>query len=443
MSNQNFTNQTIWTGDNLDIMRGLNSESVDLIYLDPPFNSNANYAAPIGSKAAGAEFKDTWGLNDINLAWHGLIKGEYPHLYQYLDAVKGIHGNSMMSYLIYMTPRLMEMHRLLKPTGSIYLHCDPTASHYLKIIMDRIFGKDNFRNEIVWDYKVTGAGTSKLAFQKRHDILLLYSKGKNPTFNILKDGTPTDRMQKLMKTGYNKCKQANGKRYLNIYNRQLVDQYIASGRLNLDDYDVIKEFDATQGKRIADIFNLDRLIGTDSERVGYPTQKPTILVERIINASSNPGDTILDPFCGCATACIAAEKQERNWIGIDVSSMAATLVQDRMRNELGLFYKGAHRTDIPKRTDLDKIEKYNSRTNKKYIYGQQEGYCNGCAKHFEHLHLEVDHIIPRSKGGTDHISNLQLLCAHCNRTKGNRSQEWLMSRLLDKKFITSVVKDRR
>ena len=148
----NWANQTIWTGDCLDVMRGMNGESVDLIYLDPPFNSNADYAASIGSKAAGAEFKDTWGPSDIDLAWHGLIKHDYPGLYALLLAVRQVHGDSMMSYLIYMAVRIMEMKRLLKPTASIWVHCDPTASHYLKLTMDAVFGKLNFRNEIVWCY---------------------------------------------------------------------------------------------------------------------------------------------------------------------------------------------------------------------------------------------------------------------------------------------------
>ena len=140
MDTPNWSTQTIWTGDNLEIMRGLNSASVDLIYLDPPFNSNADYAAPIGSQAAGAEFKDTWSLDDINLAWHGLIRHEHPGLYKLLDAVRTVHSDSMMSYLIYMTVRLMEMQRILKPTGSIYLHCDDTAGTYLRLAMDAVFG---------------------------------------------------------------------------------------------------------------------------------------------------------------------------------------------------------------------------------------------------------------------------------------------------------------
>ena len=146
----NFADRTVWTGDNLDILRGLNSLSVDLIYLDPPFNSNRNYAAPVGSAAAGAAFKDTWTLSDLDVAWMGLIADEQPAMYQVLQAAGMTHGKGMQSYLCMMAVRLLEMRRVLKDTGSIYLHCDPTASHYLKTLMDSIFGNANFRNEISW-----------------------------------------------------------------------------------------------------------------------------------------------------------------------------------------------------------------------------------------------------------------------------------------------------
>ena len=146
----NWANRTLWTGDNLDIMRGMNSETVDLIYLDPPFNSNKNYSAPIGSEAAGAAFKDTWTLSDVDEAWHGEIADRQPTLYAIIDAAGLSHGKGMKSYLIMMAVRLLEMRRLLKDTGSIYLHCDPTASHYLKTLMDAVFGQGRFRNEIVW-----------------------------------------------------------------------------------------------------------------------------------------------------------------------------------------------------------------------------------------------------------------------------------------------------
>ena len=178
----NWKNRTIWTGDNLPIMRGMNSECVDLIYLDPPFNSNKTYEAPIGSQAAGAAFKDSWALNDLDEAWHGELAEQEPALYTIIDAAGIAHGKGMKSYLIMMGVRLLEMRRILKPTGSIYLHCDPTASHYLKLLMDAVFGMGRFRNEIVWHYR-RWTGKAK-RFQRLHDLILFYSKANDHIFNI-------------------------------------------------------------------------------------------------------------------------------------------------------------------------------------------------------------------------------------------------------------------
>ena len=165
------------------------------------------------------------------------------------------------------------------------------------------------------------------------------------------------------------------------------------------------------------------------ERIGYPTQKPLALLDRIIEASSDEGDVILDPFCGCATACISAQGLKRQWAGIDISPKAAELVQVRMRDQLGMFFQGSHREDIPQRTDLGQIIRYNDVRNRKLLYGEQGGHCRGCDAHFEMRHLEIDHIIARLKGGTDHIQNLQLLCGHCNRIKGDRGMEYLIAKL--------------
>ena len=185
MSDPNWKNRTLWTGDNLDIMRGMNSETVDLIYLDPPFNSNKNYSAPIGSEAAGAAFKDTWTLSDIDNAWHGEIADRDPTLYTIIDAAGLSHGKSMKSYLIMMAVRLMEMRRILKDTGSIYLHCDPMASHYLKMLMDAVFSNGVFRNEIQWRrYRAhNDVGQGSRHYGRVHDTLLFYSKRTKPKWN--------------------------------------------------------------------------------------------------------------------------------------------------------------------------------------------------------------------------------------------------------------------
>ena len=181
MTEANWSNRTLWTGDNLDIMRGMNSESVSLIYLDPPFNSNQNYSAPIGSEAAGAAFKDTWTLSDVDEAWHGEIADRDTTLYAIIDAAGHAHGKSMKSYLIMMAVRLLEMRRLLKSTGSIYLHCDNTAMHYLKLLMDTVFGHQSFRNAIAW--KRFNFHSDAKRFGRVADTLLFYSKTDAYVFN--------------------------------------------------------------------------------------------------------------------------------------------------------------------------------------------------------------------------------------------------------------------
>ena len=384
----------------------MNSASVDLIYLDPPFNSNANYAAPIGSEAAGAEFKDTWTLQDVDIAWLDLIEARHTTLNKVIHAAM---SSSDKSYLIYMAVRLLEMKRLLKPTGSIYLHCDPTMSHYLKLVMDAVFGRRNFRRELIWHLKGAAGYKARVNdWVRGHDTILFYVLKNNSTFNKIwlpYDGNQLKRFSKRDDSG------------------RLYKPITKSRRLYLDD---AKGIPATTVW--SDIASFQTVVNS-KERTGYPTQKPLKLLERIIQASSNKDDIVLDPFCGCATACIAAEKLQRQWAGIDISPMAAKLVEIRMKKELGLFYQGIHRHDNPKRTDLGKILKYNHPNNKTKLYGDQGGHCNGCKEHFKLPNLTVDHITAVSKGGTDHTENLQLLCGHCNSVKGNRGQEYLIAKL--------------
>ena len=348
-------NRTIFTRDNLEVMRGMADECIDLIYLDPPFNSNHDYSAPIGSQAAGAEFRDTWTLSDIDVAWYGEIAEAHPGLYDLLTATQKIHGNSMMSYLIYMAVRIMEMKRILKPNGSIYLHCDPTASHYLKLLMDEIFGKENFRNEILWHYSGWNAKL-KNKFNSRHDTMLFYSKGKTNLFNSYME--PWKSEEEYIKTRKQKVhKDDDGNKYVfsDAGGGKRVKRYLKDAM----DY----------GRPADDVWDIDKLNNSSKESVGYPTQKPVKLLERIIKASSNEGDIVLDPFCGCATTCVAAEKLERKWVGIDISPKAAELVKERIHRELGiLLFKPIHRRDIPQDRGGER-----SKNIKHTLYGMQEG----------------------------------------------------------------------
>ena len=405
MADPNWADKTVFTGDNLPIMRAMNSASVDLIYLDPPFNSKADYAAPIGSAAAGAEFTDTWTLSDVDVEWINLLEDKHPKLWRVLLAAM---IPSDKSYLAYMAVRLLEMHRLLKPCGSLYLHCDPTMSHYLKLLLDALWGRGQFRNEVVWQRSTASGGKAGgRKFVPGHDTLFCYAAGRSFTHN---------------------------RQYL-PYTREYIEQRFKhrddDGRLYRLQLNNRRQYlDESKGKPVSDIWtDVPPVNPMARERTGYPTQKPLALLQRIIAASSDPGDVVLDPFCGCATTMVAADDMGRSWVGIDISPKAAELVVERITDRQGLFRDIIHRTDLPKRTDLGTPPPYNCTANRQHLYGTQSGNCAGCRTHFEARHLEVDHIIAVAKGGTDHLDNLQLLCGHCNRIKGDRGMEYLRTRL--------------
>ena len=458
MPTPNFADKTIWTGDNLDILRGMNAECVDLIYLDPPFNSNKDYAAPVGSASAGVAFKDTWSLSDLDVAWMGLIADERPAVANLLHTARLTHGKGMQSYLTMMAVRLLEMRRVLKNTGSIYLHCDPTAGAYLKLLMDAIFGARQYRNEIEW--KRTTSRSDAKRWGRVHDRILFYSNGDKATWNGAYMPLAPDEVNKrykysdhrgLYREGPLTSKGLTGGGYDYEFRghygpwkfpehrmRELEEDERIHMPKKVGGVPAMKLYLTDSKGRAADdmVLDIPPVNPNAQERAFFPTQKPLALLERIIRASSNPGDWVLDPFAGCATACVAAEILKRQWVGIDLSPMAYTLVRQRLSKEVGIGseeqshftgWKVTHRNDIPRRTDIDAPGPY--RQNKHVLFGQQEGLCNGCGVMFPFRNFTVDHMVPQSRGGTDHLDNLQLLCGACNSVKGDRPQEHLIARL--------------
>ncbi len=305
----------LYYGDNLDVLRRyIQDESVDLVYLDPPFKSDQDYnvlfAEQDGSRAAAQikAFGDMWQWDEASARAYQEVVEAGGQVSQVLQSFRGFLGdNDMLAYLAMMAPRLVELRRALKPTGSLYLHCDPTASHYLKLLLDAIFGLTNFRNEIIWSYRRWPSKSRN--FQTMHDVILFYTKGKQNTFHVDYE-PPSESFLKRFK----------GK-------TQVLDPDTKSRKLVVDR--------PTKGMPQRDVWNLSILAGSSKERLGYPTQKPEALLERIIKASSNEGDIVLDPFCGCGTAIAAAQKLHRSWTGIDITHLAIGLIKHRLRDTFG------------------------------------------------------------------------------------------------------------
>ena len=340
----NWANRTVFTGDNLDVLRGMDSETVDLIYADPPFNSNRNYAAPIGSEAAGAAFKDTWTLDDVDEAWLSIIHDQHPAPRAVIEAAGAAHGDGMKSYLCMMAIRLLELRRVLALTGSIYLHCDPTASHYLKLLMDSVFGTTAYRNDIVWVRDPPGKGAKRGSSQwpRNFDVLLFYAKTGEHYFaqqyvplneSQRKNYRYEGRYKAVQRGDYSDASwekfRQQDKLHVSSTGKEYVKYYLADAK-------------ATVGGAWTDIYGFGTRTAA-KERIGYPTQKPIALLNRIIEASSKPGDVVMDPFCGCATALVAAENLTRQWVGIDISPLAVKLVRQRLSREVPLFTQGRHR----------------------------------------------------------------------------------------------------
>jgi site-specific DNA-methyltransferase (adenine-specific) len=323
----------LFYGDNLDVLRKkIKDETVDLCYIDPPFNSKRNYFQiynNLGKEdlAQAQAFIDTWSWSsDHTRKAYEELKCGYEGRFtdKIIKLIDGLYNvleqGSLLAYLVNMTVRIVEIHRVLKPTGSFYLHCDPTASHYLKIILDAIFCDQggNFQNEIVWHYSGWNARL-KDSFSKRHDVILFYSKKTEQSFNSYA-------------TSWESPSEYARLRKQKVHTDESGKQYVLSdagkGKRVKRYLDEAMEY----GKPIDDVWNIDKINNSSKERLGYPTQKPEALLERIIKASSNEGDVVLDAFCGCGTTVVVAEKLNRSWIGIDITYQSISLILKRLKD---------------------------------------------------------------------------------------------------------------
>ncbi|MDR0249197.1 MAG: restriction endonuclease [Oscillospiraceae bacterium] len=327
--------QTLYYGDNIDVMRThIPSESVDLCYIDPPFNSKRNYNQIYNNigredKAQSVAFVDTWEWNERAEREYGEICAGAGGVFtkKTSDLMTGLYQilgrGSLLSYLVSMTLRINEIYRVLKPTGSFYLHCDPTVSHYLKLVLDAVFCRrgGDFRNEIVWNY--TGWNKKlKVGFERRHDVIFFYTKTKNATFNGYAEPWKS-REEYVRKRKQKVRRDEDGNEYLlsDGGGGTRVRRYIAEAM--------------EYGSPADDVWRIDKINNSSKERLGYPTQKPEALLERIIAASSNEGDTVLDAFCGCGTTVAVAQRLGRRWIGIDITYNSISLVLKRLTETFG------------------------------------------------------------------------------------------------------------
>ena len=377
----NWPNRTLFHGDNLPFLRAMNSESVDLIATDPPFNKGRDFHATPDSLAAGAKFQDRWSWErDVHEEWTDLITDDYPRLMEAIESARYAHSDGMGAYMCFMAVRLLAMHRVLKPTGSIYLHCDPTASHYLKAVMDAVFGWKQFRNEIVW-CRTPAKALMTRRLPTNHDLILCYQRSDQAQWNpnILFSPYDPDNLDDKTASKY-RHKDADGRIFRldslinpNKNRPNLTYEFLGVTRVwrwtrdrmnEAHDAGIVVQskpgrvpqlkryLDEQRGRPMGDVWSdIAPINSRAQERTGWPTQKPLPLYERMIRASSNEGDVVLDPFAGCATTLVAAEQLGRQWVGMDIWEGAHKLVEQRLSDTTGLFGDVTFTTIPPVRTD--------------------------------------------------------------------------------------------
>ena len=462
----------------------MNSRTVDLIYLDPPFNSNKQYAALDGTAAEGQMFDDVWKWTDLDDRWLSEIDNRNEALSAVIRAARLAQNEGTAAYLTMMGVRLLELHRVLKPTGSIYLHCDDTANSYLRLCLDAVFGHTEFRNEITWQRSSAGKGSQygDRSWGRNVDHIFFYggsylrpykkrtSSSLDKKFNrIAENGERyydnSGNLYRGRKQGArpNLCYKWSPPDHPNLtfenrgpegwqLSKPRLDEEYAKGNIVVDSNGKLRRRKYARDDEGEKVNSHWDDIPPEFNGTGWDTEKPLALLRRIIKASSNPGDVVLDPFAGCATCCVAAEMEGRQWVGIEACEEATKITRRRLNEaELGSLGRSKPRVIVkrsaPRRTDADapppekpkpkRTTSYKTIENMQKLYGRQFGYCNGCGVHYRDKDFHHDHIHPRSKDGGDEIANLQLLCGHCNSTKGNRDMERLWERLYEQQLPIS------
>lgn len=456
MNAPNFLNRTLFRGENLDFMRGINSECIDLIATDPPFNKGKDFHATPDSLASGAKFQDRWTYKrDVHPAWEDQIRDEIPALAKVIESARKAHSESMGAFMCWMSVRLMEMHRLLKPTGSIYLHCDATASHYIKACMDAIFRHKNFLGDISWN-KQNGVKSGK-GWGNENDNILCYAKKYGAhTFNS---------KSKRCRKPY-----ADTRLEMHFTNRDESGRLYRERIINGKEY----RYYADEGRFIGNLWDdvpsmiANTPLNKNGESTGFPTQKPLDLYKRIIETSSNKGGMVMDPFYGCATTLVSAEHLNRQWVGIDLWPKSANLVKERMSKEsVGgelnkLGYLEIHLAETPPERTDDGLQaapylkalwgtsasgKRMSRDLMKewliedlLTFANGRLVCPGCSLiQPRKENFQLDHVEPKSDYGRDTIGNRILLCGPCNKDKSNGKT---MSALHKHNLAAGVIKER-
>ena len=481
---QNFQDNTLYEMDNLVVLRGMNSETVDLIATDPPFNTKRNRSGTAGHYVDNWKWGDTdntdilpnqWKWNEVHPQWLEEIKDEHSALYQVIESTRVVQGEDTAAFLCFLSVRLLEMHRILKPTGSIYLHCDHTANSYIRTAMDAIFGKKNFINEIAWLRKDgVKHNLAKRKFPQAHDTIFYYAKSNGYTHNpiflpyseeyIAENYDNTDSNGRYATfpctndAGGNKVYEFRGIRRAWRFKKSEMEKMYQEGLLTqatpTSPFRYKKYLSTAEGVKVPDIWT-DTALFEENEKTGSPDQKPLALYRRLIEASSDEGDLVFDPFCGCATTIVAADKLKRRWVGIDrrvdaryhiITRLMGITRKERARvekfatdqewlNEQMRRYEMHYQTEPPKRTDknvqeLAELPQVYSVAEPENLLTHAEMHeilvnqfgpqCWGC--HYQppdKRYLHLDHITPKSEGGTNQIDNRSLLCQPCNSMKSN------------------------